>query len=380
MFLSAEQTDIRQLAREIAQREVAPQVKAMEAGDLAALKATWAKLAEAGLTGLPFEEQYGGAGVDYLGYMLALEEIAKVSASLAVTLSVHVSVGSFPILYSGTQAQKEKYLPDLVSGKKVAAFGLTEPNAGSDAANGLSKAERNGKGYVLSGSKIFITNAQIADTFVVTARTNHVASGSGGLSAFVVERGHAGFYIEPGDKKLGLHGSDWGELRFEDCHLPDDQRLGEEGNGFKLFMECLDAGRVGIGAISLGLAEACLEASTRYATERQQFGKSLSTFQAIQFKLADMATRIEASRLLVYNAAQRKVAGLDFSYEAALAKLYASEAANFCAKEAVQIFGGYGYTKDFPVERYFRDAKAMEIVEGASQVQRLVISRKILSS
>lgn len=378
MFLTETQHSIRDLAREFAQGEVAPVVKTLESGNLETLKSVWAKLSEAGLAGLPFPEEYGGPGLDTLSYMLSLEEMAKVSSSLAVTLSVHTSVGGMPILYYGTPAQKEKYLPDIISGKKIAAFGLTEPGSGSDAGSGMNRADKTETGYTLNGTKIFITNAQIADVFVVTGRTDPTRGDDKGLSAFIVDRGVPGFHINKGDEKLGLIGSDWAELYFDNCHLPTEQLLGEEGKGFKIFMHCLDTGRIGIAAISLGLAEACLEASVKYARERKQFGKPIADFQAIQFKLADMGTKIEAARHLVYNAARLKDTGGPFGKEASMAKLYASEICNFCAKEAVQIFGGYGYTKDFPVERYFRDAKVMELVEGTSQIQRIVIARHML--
>lgn len=378
-MLTETQRSIQELARDFARGEVKPVVKTLETGDLDTLKSLWSKLADAGLTGLPFPEEYGGPALDTLSYMLAIEEIAKVSASLAVTLSVHTSVGALPILYSGSQEQKEKYLPDLVSGKKVAAFGLTEAGAGSDAGSGTNRADKNGEDYVMNGSKIFITNAQIADIFVVTGRTDNTRQDDKGLSAFIIERGTPGFQINKGDDKLGIIGSDWGELYFDNCPLPKSQLLGEEGKGFKIFMNCLDVGRISIGTISLGLAEACLEASVEYCKQRQQFNRPLADFQAIQFKIADMATKIEAARRLIYNAARLKDAGVNFSKEASMAKLYASEICNFCAKEAVQIFGGYGYTKDFPVERYFRDAKVMELVEGTSQIQRIVIARHIMA-
>jgi acyl-CoA dehydrogenase len=378
-FLDETQRSIQTLARDFAEGEITPVSKKLESGDLDTLKLLWGKLADAGLTGLTFPEQYGGPAVDTLSYMLAIEEIAKVSASLAVTLSVHTSVGGLPILYYGTEAQKEKYLPNIISGKTVAAFGLTEPGSGSDAGNGSNRADKQADGsFKMSGSKIFITNAQIADVFVVTARTDVNRPGDKGLSAFIMDRGLPGFSINKGDDKLGIIGSDWGELHFDNTPVALEQLLGEEFHGFKIFMRCLDVGRISIGAISLGLAEGCLEAATKYAKERKQFGKSISEFQAIQFKLADMATRIEAARSLVYHAARLKDAGHAFGKEASFAKLYASEACNFCATEAVQIFGGYGYTKDFPVERFFRDAKVMELVEGTSEIQRLVISRHLL--
>lgn len=379
MFLTEEQESIRALGREFVERELKPVATILEKGDLGTLKMLWGKMAETGLTGLPFPEEYGGAAVDSLSYFLVLEEIAKVSSALATSLSVHVSLTGLPILYYGTEEQKQKYLPDLVSGRKIGAFALTEPNAGSDAGAGLTRAERNGSGYVLNGTKLFITNALIADVFVATARTDADTPGPKGLSAFIIDRDTAGMAIQKGDEKMGLLGSDWGELLFEDCHVQAAQRLSDEGQGFKLFMKSLNIGRISIGSISLGLAEACLDASVRYAKERQQFGKPIAEFQAIQFKLADMALKIEAARNLVYNAARLKEAGADFALEASMAKLYASEICNQCAAEAVQIFGGYGYTKDFPVERYFRDARVMSLFEGTSQIQRTVIARRLLS-
>ena len=379
MFLTPEQESIRDLARDFVERELKPVSKQLETGDIEVLKQLWQKMAETGLTGLPFPEEYGGANVDSLSYFLVLEEIAKVSAALATSLSVHVSLMGIPMQNYGTEAQKQKYLPDLVSGKLIGAFALTEPNAGSDAGSGLTRAEKDGDTYILNGSKIFITNALVAGLFVATARTNPAIEGSKGLSAFLIERDTPGMTITKGDEKMGLLGSDWGELHFDNCRIPAENRLSEEGNGFKLFMHSLNVGRIGIGAISLGIAEACLDASVRYARERRQFGKPIAELQAIQFKLADMATKIEAARQLVYNAARLKEAGKDFAVEAAMAKLYASEICNDCAQEAVQIFGGYGYTREFPVERYFRDARVMSLFEGTSQIQHVVIARRLLA-
>jgi alkylation response protein AidB-like acyl-CoA dehydrogenase len=380
MFLTPEQESIRDLARDFVARELQPVSKELETGKhLDLLKNLWAKLAETGLTGLPFPEEFGGSAVDSLSYFLVLEEIAKVSAALATSLSVHVSLTGLPILYNGTDAQKKNYLPDLVSGATVGAFALTEPNAGSDAGAGLTMATRNGSKYVLNGTKLFITNALIAGTFIATARTNPDILGPKGLSAFIIERDTPGMTITKGDEKMGLLGSDWGELHFDNCELDESQRLSDEGQGFKLFMRSLNIGRISIGIISLGLAEACLEASIQYVKERKQFGKPIADFQSIQFKLSDMALKIEAARNLVYNAARLKEAGKDFAVEASMAKLYASEICNDCAKEAVQIFGGYGYTKDFPVERYFRDARVMSLFEGTSQIQRTVIARHLLA-
>ncbi|MBY0405732.1 MAG: acyl-CoA dehydrogenase family protein [Cyanobacteria bacterium] len=377
-FLDDTQRSIQELARDFAQREIQPVVKTLELGDLETLKGLWGKLSEAGLTGLPFPEAYGGPEVDSLSYLLALEQIAKVSTSFAITLSVHTSVGGMPIQFFGTDTQKAKYLPDIISGQKVAAFGLTEPGSGSDAGSGMNRADKVEGGYRLNGTKIFITNALMAEVFIVTGRTDSSRKDDKGLSAFIVDRNTPGFQINKGDEKLGIVGSDWGELYFDNCFVPEENLLGVENQGFKIFMHSLDIGRISIGVISLGLAEACLEASLKYAQERKQFGQSISQFQAIQFKLSNMATKIEAARHLVYHAARLKDSGKPFAQEASMAKLFASEASNYCANEAVQIFGGYGYTKDFPVERYFRDAKCLEIVEGTSQIQRLIISKHLL--
>ncbi len=377
VFLSDEQKSIQQMVRDFAETEIRPAVQDIEQ-DRQALWSIWEKMAALGLTGLQFPEEYGGAATDSVSYLLAIEELAKVSASVAVTLSVHTTVGILPIYEWGTEAQKQKYLPPLISGQKMAAFGLTEPNAGSDAGRGLTRADAVNGHYVLNGSKIFITNSHLADIFVMTARTERDLPDHKGLSAFIVEKGVNGFVVEEGDGKLGIQGSDWGTLVLEDVEVPADNLLGTRQQGFKIFMNSLDAGRISIGAMSLGIAEACLADSLKYAGERRQFGKPLSDFQAIQFKLADMAVEIEAARHLVYHAAQLKDAGKPFSKEASMAKLWASEACMRAADQAVQIHGGYGYTKDFPVERYFRDAKCTELVEGTSQIQRLVIARHLL--
>ncbi len=378
MFLTEDQKGIQQLARDFSDAVIRPVVKDIEQ-DKQHLWAVWQKMAEAGLTGLQFPETYGGLGTDNLSYLLVIEELAKASASVAVTLSVHTTVGILPIFNYGTEAQKQKYLPALISGEKMAAFGLTEPNAGSDAGSGLTKAESVNGHFVVNGSKIFITNSHLADIFVMTARTDKTHPDHKGISAFIVEKGMPGFQVEPGDEKLGIQGSDWGTLVFEDLKVPKENLLGEPEQGFKVFMNSLDAGRISIGAMALGIAEACLADSIKYAKQRKQFGQSIADFEAIQFKLADMATEIEAARHLVYHAGRLKDAGKPFGKEASMAKLYASEVAMRSANQAVQIFGGYGYTKDFPVERYFRDAKCTELVEGTSQVQRLVIARQLLS-
>lgn len=380
MFLTETQQDIQLMAREWVEKELMPVSERLEAGDINILRTLWAKMADAGFTALPFPEAYGGAGMDSLSYFLVLTEISKVSAALATALSVHVSLIGMPLLQYGSDEQKEKYLPDVVSGKKIGAFALTEANAGSDAGSGLCKArfdQEKGQ-YVLDGTKLFITNALLADVFMVTARTNFDEKGSKGLSAFIVERDTEGFQIHPGEEKMGLKGGDWGELQFDQSPVLETNRLGDEGKGFKVFMNSLNIGRIGIASVSLGIAEACLAASLKYADERQQFGKSLHQFQAIQWKLADMATEIEAAKSLIYSAARLKDAGQDYVKEASMAKLYASELANRCANHAVQIHGGYGYTTDFPVERYFRDARVMTLFEGTSEVQHIVIGKSLV--
>lgn len=376
-LLSDEQESIRALAKEFVAKELKPVAKQLEQGDFELLKSLWNILGTMGLTGLPLPEEYGGSGTDSVSYFLVLEEIATVSAALATSLSVHVSLTGLPILQAGTAEQKAHYLPALASGEKIGAFALTEPNAGSDAGAGLTRATLENDSYVLNGSKIFITNALIADIFVATARTSAERPGASGLSAFLIDRDTPGLTITSGDKKMGLLGSDWGELHFDNCRIPASQCLAGEGDGFKLFMRSLNMGRIGIGAISTGLAQACLNESIKYSQEREQFNRPIADFQAIRFKLADMAMQIEAARHLVYNAARLKDAGMDFAKEAAMAKLYASEICNTCAREAVQIFGGYGYTKDFAVERYFRDARVMSLFEGTSQIQRTVIARHL---
>lgn len=378
MFLTEDQRSIQQLARDFADAEIRPIARDIET-DKTALWNVWQKMAALGLTGIQFPEQYGGMGADSIAYLLVVEALAKASASVAVTLSVHTTVGILPIFQHGTEALKQRYLPDLLSGKKMAAFGLTEPGAGSDAGSGQTRAEPDNGHFLLNGSKLFITNAPLAEVFVVTARTDKTRSDHKGLSAFVVEKNTPGFTLEPGDEKLGIQGSPWSTLVFEDAQLPRENMLGEPGQGFKIFMESLDSGRVSIGAMALGIAQACLEDALQYSKARKQFGQPIANFQAIQFKLADMAVEIEAARHLVYHAARLKDSRKPFSKEAAMAKLWASEACMRAADQAVQILGGYGYTKEFAVERYFRDAKSTELVEGTSQVQRLVIARHLLS-
>lgn len=335
-------------------------------------------IAELGLTGLPFEEEYGGSGFDYLAYALAVEELGRVDPSAADTLSAHVSLGTMPIRKWGTEEQKQKYLVPLAEGTKQGAFGLTEPGAGSDAIAMTAKAELDGDEWVLNGRKIFITNANYADIYIVFARTGAKELRSKAFSAFIVEKGTPGFTFSNPEKKMGLRGTTNCDLIFEDCRIPKENLLGEIGEGFKIAMQTLDGGRIGIAAQAVGIAQGAFEAARDYAKERVQFGKPIAALQAIQFKLADMAKDIQAARLLTYEAAWKASVGEPYGMEAAMAKLKASETAMWVTTQAVQIFGGYGYTREYPVERMMRDAKITELYEGTSEVQRIVISNYVL--
>lgn len=335
-------------------------------------------IADLGLTGLPFEEEYGGSGFDYLAYAIAVEELGRVDPSAADTLSAHVSLGAMPIRKWGSEEQKQKFLVPLAEGTKHGAFGLTEPGAGSDAIAMTTRAELVGNEWVLNGRKIFITNADYADTYIVFARTGEKELRSRAFSAFIVEKGSPGFSFGKPEKKMGLRGTYNCDLVFEDCKIPQENLLGEIGEGFKIAMQTLDGGRIGIAAQSVGIAQGAFEAARDYAKERIQFGKPISTLQAIQFKLADMAKDIQASRLLTYEAAWKASMGEPYGMAAAMAKLKASETANWTANQAVQIFGGYGYTREYPVERMMRDAKITELYEGTSEIQRVVIANYVL--
>ena len=377
--LTEDQREWRSTVREFADQEIAPKAGRFdEAGEF-----PWdnvKKMRDLGLFGLIFPEEYGGSGADTILYAMAVEEISRACASTGITLAAHVSLGTSPIFLFGTDEQKRKYLPALCSGEKLAAFGLTEPEAGSDAAGTKTRAVKEGDGYVVNGRKIYITNGSVAGTVVFTAVTTP-GTGVKGISAFIVEKGMAGFSPGTREKKLGHRASDTTELIFENLHLPKGQLLdpsGREGQGFKQFMITLDGGRISIGAMSLGIAQASLDAAMKYAKERKQFGKSIAEFQAIQLLLAEMATDLEAARLLVYATARLKDTGVPFTRYAAMAKLKASTVAMRAADCAVQIHGGAGYMTDHPVERYFRDAKLMEIGEGTSQIQKLIIARELL--
>ncbi|MCP1492408.1 acyl-CoA dehydrogenase [Peribacillus frigoritolerans] len=367
---------MRKMVSSFAENEITPHIEAMETGVFP--KTILQKMGELGLMGIPISEEYGGAGMDFMSYIIAINEISKVSPTLGVILSVHTSVGTNPIVYFGTEEQKKKYVPKLAAGKNLGAFCLTEQSSGSDAASLKSKAVavKEGGQYRINGSKVFITNGGEADVFIVFASTDP-QKGSKGISAFVVEKGTPGLIIGKDERKMGLHGSSTVQVTFEDMKIPAANLLGKEGEGFKIAMANLDAGRIGIAAQALGIAEGAMEHAVQYAKSREQFGKPIAEQQGIGFKLAEMATSIEASRLLVYRAAYLRSQGLNCGKEAAMAKLFASRTAVEVAIEAVQVFGGYGYTTDYPVERYFRDAKVTEIYEGTSEIQRMVISKSL---
>ena len=336
---------------------------------------TWHKLADMGMMGVPFAEEYGGAGLSYVNYIGVCEELAKHCATTSVMVSAHTSLCSWPISEYGTEEQKMKYLPDLLSGRKIGAFGLTEPGAGTDASGQQTTAVKNENGdYVLNGSKCFITNGNVASTFVVFAMTDK-SKGNHGITAFIVEKDFPGFSTGKHEKKMGIRGSSTCDLVFEDCVVPKENLLGKEGEGFKIAMKTLDGGRIGIASQALGLAEGAINEAVKYTKERIQFGRRLSQFQNTQFQLADMHTRTQAAQYLVYAAAMKKQNHEDYSMDAAMAKLFAAETASDVTRRAVQLFGGYGYTREYPVERMMRDAKITEIYEGTSEVQRMVVAK-----
>lgn len=373
--LNQDQLMMQKMVRDFVQDEIIPVAMLTDETHEFPLE-TLRKMGELGLMGIPIPEEYGGAGSDFLSYIVAIEEIAKGCASTAVILAVHTSVGTFPILYFGTEMQKQYYLPKLASGQFIGAFALTEANAGSDASSLKTMAVRQGDHYILNGTKRFITNAGFADVYLVMASTDR-AKGPHGVTAFLVDKDTLGFKVGKKEEKMGLNGSATCELIFEDAMVPVGNLLGAEGQGFKVAMSLLDGGRIGIGAQALGIAEAAFEAALAYSEERIQFKQPIGNFQGIQFMLADMATQIEASKLLVYQAASLRMAGLPYAKQASMAKMFASDTAVKVTADAVQIFGGYGYCKEYKVERYMRDAKITQIYEGTNQIQRVVIAKHL---
>lgn len=373
--LSEEHEMIRKMVRDFAINEVAPTAAERDENETFDL-AIFDQMAELGLTGIPWPEEYGGIGSDYLAYVIAIEELARVCGSTAVTLSAHTSLAGWPVYKFGTEEQKQKYLRPMAEGKKIGAYGLTEPGSGSDAGGMKTTAKLDGDHYVLNGSKIFITNGGIADIYVVFAVTDPEIKNS--TSAFIVEADFEGFSVGKKEKKMGIRSSPTTEIIFDNCRVPKENLLGAEGEGFKIAMKTLDGGRNGIAAQAVGIAQGALDAAVAYSKERVQFGKPISANQGISFKLADMATATEASRLLTYQAAWLESNNLPYGKQSAMAKLMAGDTAMKVTTEAVQVYGGYGYTKEYPVERFMRDAKITQIYEGTQEIQRLVISRMLL--
>ena len=374
--LTKEQELVRQMVRDFAVNEVKPiaaEIDVTERFPMENVK----KMGELGVMGIPFSTEFGGAGGDVLSYIIAVEELSKVCATTGVILSAHTSLCASLINENGTPAQKEKYLRDLCTGNKIGAFGLTEPGAGTDAAGQQTTAVLDGDNYILNGSKIFITNGGVADTFIIFAMTDK-SKGTKGISAFIVEKGFQGFSIGKKEDKLGIRASSTTELIFENCIVPKENLIGREGKGFGIAMKTLDGGRIGIAAQALGIAEGALDEAIKYMKERKQFGRPIAAFQGLQWMVAEMSTKIEAARFLVYKAAWLKENKQPYSIDAARAKLYAAEVAMDVTTKAVQLFGGYGYTKEYPMERMMRDAKITEIYEGTSEVQKMVISGSLL--
>lgn len=370
-----EQLDMQRLVQIFAKEVIAPRAAEIDDKDEFPRDIV-RKMGKLGLMGLPIPEEWGGVGADFVSYITAIEEISYASAAVGVILAVHTSVGSFPILYFGTEEQKQKYLRKLATGEFLGAFALTESNAGSDASALQTRAARDGDSYVLNGSKVFITNGGEADVYCVFAVTNP-GRGNRGISAFLVDKDTPGFRVGKKERKMGLNGSATCELLFEDARVPAASRLGAEGEGFSIAMRLLDGGRIGIAAQALGIARAALDAANTYVRTRKQFGQALFQFQGLQFMLADMATKVQAAKWLVYHAAYLKNKGAECSKEASMAKLFASDTAMQVTTDAVQLLGGYGYIKDFSVERYMRDAKITQIYEGTNQIQRIVIARNL---
>jgi butyryl-CoA dehydrogenase len=373
--LTADQREIQELTRDLAEAEIVPNAAAWDR-EHRFPQELFPKLAELGLMGVCVPEEYGGAGADFISYVLVLEELSRADAGVGVTVAVHTSATTLPILAFGTEDQKARFVPPLARGEQIGAFALTEPGSGSDAGSLRTRAEPDGDGWVLTGSKQWITNGSVAGTFVLFARTDDATAGARGVSCFVLDAEHVRVTRE--EEKLGLNSSSTADLVLDGARVERDRLLSDEGRGFRVAMATLDGGRIGIAAQALGIAQAAYDVARTYALEREQFGHRIADFQAIQWKLADMATEIDAARLLVYRAAWRKQQGLSHTAEGAKAKLFASEMARRQTAEAIQVLGGYGYTKEFPLERYYRDAKVTEIYEGTSEIQRIVIARSIL--
>lgn len=376
--LDEEKKLFRQMVRDFAEQEIRPHVDRLwETGEFP--YDIVRKMGELGLLGIPWPEEYGGAGGDYLAYAVAVEELARVDGSCAITMEAHISLGSAPFYYYGTEEQKREWLVPLAQGKMLGAFGLTEPEAGSDAGNTKTRAELKDGYWVINGTKCFITNpgTEMSGVVTITAVTGIRPSGKKEISNIFIPNGTPGYNIAPKYKKMGWHASDTRELNFVDCRVPEENLIGKRGEGFKQFLDCLDGGRIAIAALAVGTAQGAFEEALRYAKERVQFGQPIGKFQAVQFKLADMATEIELARNMAYKAAAMRDAGVPHTKEASMAKLFASEMCMRTTTQAVQIFGGYGFMDEYPVSRYFRDAKILEIGEGTSEVQRMVISREL---
>ncbi len=374
--LTEEQEQLRREIRAFAKGEIAPHISAWDEASEFPLEVV-KKLGGMGLLGVIIPPAYGGAGLGYVDYVLAVEELSAVDGSIGLTVAAHNSLGTNHIFLAGTEEQKKKYLPHLASGEWLAAWALTEPGSGSDASNARTMAEKRGDRYILNGTKTFITNGHYADAIVVIAVTDKT-KGTHGLSAFIVEKGSKGFRPGKKENKLGLRASDTAELIFEDCEIPAENLLGAEGEGFIDAMRVLDGGRISIAALALGIGRGALDAALKYTKERRQFGKAIAEFQGIQWKLADMATELDAARLLTQRAAVLKDAGRKITRESAMAKLFSSEVAVRICDETVQLFGGYGFIKDYPAEKFYRDVKLCTIGEGTSEIQRMVIAREIL--
>ena len=366
---------LRKLFREFAESEVKPLAAEIDEEERFPWE-TVKKMGPLGLLGIYFPQKYGGAGADALAYAMCVEELGKVCGSTAVIVSSHLSLCCAPIYDFGTEEQKQKYLPDLLTGRKIGAFGLTEPAAGTDASATETTAVLEGDSYILNGSKIFITNGGAAETFVIFAMTDR-SQGTRGMSAFIVEKSFPGFSVGRPERKMGIRASSTAELVMENCRVPKENLLGKEGQGYKIALHTLDGGRIGIAAQALGLGEGAVDEAIKYTRERMQFGKRLSQFQWTQFQLAEMATDMQAAQYMVYAAAAKKDAGEPYSADSAMAKLFASQKANDTVRKAVQLFGGYGYTREYPIERMMRDAKITEIYEGTSEAQRMVIAKAL---